>query len=197
MKDITRLEMEILLTIVKSPEIEYNANNISKSIEITPMGALKILKRLENENVIKSKKVGKAVIYRINTQNNYAISYISLVLSRETIYASPTVRRWIQELKKIKNADIMILYGSLLKNIEPNDIDVLFVTNKNKFKKLQKEIEEINRINIKKIHPLYQTFEDIIDNIKKRHKPLLDAIKGIIVYGQEKFIGVYNESRKE
>lgn len=197
MKDITKLEMEILLTIVKSPEIEYNANNISKSIEITPMGALKILKRLENENVIKSKKVGKAVIYRINTQNNYAISYISLVLSRETIYTSPKVRRWIQELKKIKNADIMILYGSLLKNIEPNDIDVLFVTNKDKFKKLQREIEEINRINIKKIHPLYQTFEDITDNIKKRHKPLLDAIKGIIVYGQEKFIGVYNESRKE
>lgn len=197
MKDITKLEMEILLTIIKSPELDYNANNISNVIEITPMGALKILKRLETEEVIKSKKVGKAVIYRINTQNNYAISYISLVLSRETIYASPKVKRWIQELKKIKNADIMILYGSVLKNIEPNDIDVLFVTNKDKFRRLQREIEEINRINIKKIHPLYQTFEDIIDNIKKRHKPLLDAIKGIIVHGQEKFIEVYNESRKE
>ncbi len=196
MEDITKKEMEILRVIVKSPEADYNANSLSKEIKITSMGALKILKKLEKENILKSRKIGKATIYKIDT-NDYARHYIELILSREGLYVNPKVKRWIQELKKIKNADIIILYGSLLKNIEPNDIDVLFVTNKNKFQKLQREIEEINKINIKKIHPLYQTFEDITDNIKKRHKPLLDAIKGIVIHGQEKFIEVYNESRKE
>ena len=161
------------------------------------MGALKILKKLEKENILKPKKIGKATIYSINIKDNYARRYVELILSREELYANPKVKRWIQELKKIKNAELIILYGSVLKNQEPNDIDTLFIVNKNKFQKLQKEIEETNKINIKKIHPLYQTFEDIIDNLKKKHKPLLNAIKGIVISGQEKFIEVYNESRKE
>ena len=44
---------------------------------------------------------------------------------------------------------------------------------------------------------MYQTYGDIIKNIKKRDKPLLNAIKGIVVLGQEKFMEIYNESRKE
>ena len=60
MNDITNNEIQILLKIVKSPEIDYNANSIAKEIKITSMGALKILKRLEKENILKSKKIGKA-----------------------------------------------------------------------------------------------------------------------------------------
>ena len=197
MEDITKKEMEILLIIVKSPEVDYNAHSITKEVNITSMGALKILKKLEKENILTPKKIGKATIYSINIKDNYARRYLEVILSREELYANPKVKRWIQELKKIKNAELIILYGSVLKNQEPNDIDALFIVNKNKFQKLQKEIEEINKINIKKIHALYQTFEDLIDNIKNKHKPLLNAIKGIVISGQEKFIEVYNESRKE
>lgn len=197
MKDITKNEINIILKLIKSPEIDYNANNLAKVVGITSMGALKILKKLEKESILKSKKIGKAVIYRINTNNLYANHYLSLILSRETIYADPRVKRWIEELKKIKNADIIILFGSVLENPNPNDIDVLFVTDQKHFSKLKEEIKLINEINIKKIHPMYQTFNDIIDNIKKRDKPLLNAIKGIIILGEEKFIEVYNESRKE
>jgi len=53
------------------------------------MGALKILKRLENESILKSKKIGKAVIYRINIGNSYAKRYIELILSRESLHANP------------------------------------------------------------------------------------------------------------
>jgi len=58
-------------------------------IGITAMGALKILKRLENESILKSKKIGKAVIYRINIGNSYAKRYIELILSRESLHANP------------------------------------------------------------------------------------------------------------
>ena len=44
---------------------------------------------------------------------------------------------------------------------------------------------------------MYQTYHDIIKNIKKLDKPLLNAIKGIIVIGEENFLEIYNESRKE
>ena len=89
------------------------------------------------------------------------------------------------------------MFGSILSKENPNDIDVLLITDQKRFAKLQQEIKEINEINIKKIHPMYQTYEDIIKNIKKKDKPILNAIKGIIIRGEEKFLNIYNESRKE
>ena len=197
MKEITQAEMKIALKIVKSPELDYNANNISKVAGITSMGALKILKRLENESILKSKKVGKTVIYRINTDSSYACQYIRLILSRESLHANSLVKRWIEELKKIKSADLIVLFGSVLDKLNPNDIDVLLITDQKRFSKLQKEIKELNEINVKKIHPMYQTYSDIVNNIKKRDKPILNAIKGIVLRGEEKFLDIYNESRKE
>ena len=47
---------------------------------------------------------------------------------------------------------------------EEEDIDVLLVTDKKKFAKLKKEIENINIINIKKLHPIYQTKKDLEKN---------------------------------
>lgn len=197
MKEITKAEMNAVLILIKSPEVIYNANSLSKVIGITPMGALKILKRLESENIVKSKKIGKATTYKVNVEDHYARKYLSLILIREAQYANPQVKRWIQEVKKIKNSDVIILFGSVLEKTNPNDIDFLLVTDQKRFPKLQKEIKELNEINIKKIHPMYQTYNDIIKNIKKRDKPILNAIKGIIVLGEEKFLDIYNESRKE
>lgn len=197
MYEITKAEMSIILNIIKSPEIDYNGNNIAKVVGITPTGALKILKRLEKELVLKSKKIGKAVIYKINTEDSYARNHVALILAREKLYVQPRVKVWINELKKIKNAGIIILFGSILRKEDPKDIDVVFVTDKKRFKRLQEEVEERNKINIKRIHPLYQGFEDIVINIRKRDKPLLSAIKGIIVTGEEKFMEVYDGSCKE
>lgn len=197
MKEITLAEMNVVLTLVKSPEIIYNANSISKAVGITSMGALKILKRLEQELIVKSKKIGNAVTYRINVENSYARKYVSLILVREAQYANPQIKRWINEAKKLQNADVIIIFGSVLGKPNPNDIDILLITVQKRFSKLQKEIKELNELNIKKIHPLYQTCGDIIKNIKKGDKPILNAIKGIIVFGEEKFLKIYHESRKE
>lgn len=197
MDDITKAEMSVVLTLVKSPEVLYNANNLSKVVGITPMGCLKILKRLEQDSIVKVRIIGNAKIYKINTEESYTKKYVSLVLAREAKKALSHVRRWLYELKKIKHADIIVLFGSVLRKENPQDIDVLLVTDKKRFSKLQEEIKIINSTNIKKIHPMYQTKRDIIQNIKRRDKPLLSAIKGIIVSGEEKFIEVSHESSKE
>ncbi|MDP3640489.1 MAG: hypothetical protein Q8R53_04810 [Nanoarchaeota archaeon] len=197
MKEITKAEMDIVLLLVKSPEVIYNANNLSKVVGLTPMGTLKILKRLEQDAIVKSKRIGNAIIYRIDSEELYARKYVSFILAREAHSASPQIKIWITEVKKIKNAEIIVLFGSILKKQNPNDIDLLLITDKKRFARLQNEIEELNELNIKKIHPFYQTEEDMIKNIKKRDKPLLNAIKSIIVRGEEKFLDIYNESRKE
>jgi len=186
--NITDNEIKLVLRIFKNPEVEYNANNIAKHIGISSMGALKIAKRLQKENILIPKKFGKAIFYKLNN-NDYTKQYIKFLLKRELESSIPYVKRWINEVKKIKSADSAILFGSVIKkNKEAKDIDVLLITNKKRFSKLKKEIEEINLINTKRLHPIYQTKEDIIKNIKKEDKILLNAIKGIVVFGEDLII---------
>ena len=189
MKEITNKEMLFVLAIVKSPEIEFNANSISKVIGVSSMGALKIAKRLEQERILNSKKLGKAVFYNINKDNDYAVQYVKLIFKREAEQSHAYIKVWICEIKKIKNVSGAILFGSVLKkHKDANDIDVVLITDKNKFNKLKQEVEEINVISIKRLHPVYQTKEDFINNIKKRDRVMLNAVKGIVVFGEDLII---------
>lgn len=190
MKDITTNEMLFVLSIFKSPEKEYNASNMAQHLGISPMGALKIAKRLERESILKSKQIGKARIYRINMKNDFAKEYIKFLLKREAERAPAYAKVWINELRKIKNADTAILFGSVLRKREVNDVDALLVTNQKRFSKLKKEVEDINLINIKRLHPMYQSKKDIKANIKKEDKALLNAIKGIVAFGEDKLINL-------
>ena len=184
MKNGKNNEMHLLLSILKSPEINYNASSLARSLNISPMGALKIARRLENEGILLSKKIGKANIYRINTRNDYAKHYIKLLLKKEVQDASPHVKRWIRELEKLENSLGVILFGSILrKEKEANDIDALIIVDKEGFEKVKKEVHSLNAINEKKIHALYQTKEDFKNNIKEENKVVLNALKGIVIRG--------------
>ena len=189
MKSITSNEINFVLQILKNPKQDYNANSISKELGISSMGALKIAKKLEKENILISRKLGKAIFYNINYKSEYTNHYLSFIFKKQVEQSSPYIKRWIYEIKKIKNSDISILFGSVLsKHDKANDIDVLFVTSQKNFSGLKQEIENINRINDKKIHPIYQSEKDLIESIKKEDKVILNAIKGIVVFGEDIFL---------
>lgn len=189
MKDITENEMNFILTILKNPEHELNSRNISKIINITPMGSLKIAKKLEKQGIISSKLIGKAIIYKLNLDKNYVKQYVKFLLQREAEYSSAYIKRWIAELKKIKKTGIIVLFGSILKKgDEAKDVDTLIVVEKANLNNVEKEIKEINLLNKKKIHPVFQTKEDLKRNIKFLDKVILNSIKGIVVSGEEDFI---------
>lgn len=185
MRDITNNEMMLVLGIFKSPKTQYNANSLAQLLGITRMGALKIARKLEQERIISSQKLGQARFYRISMDNGYARQYISFLLKMEAEQAHPYLKVWISEIRKIKSADAAMLFGSVLRKYkDARDIDVMLITDQKRFKKLKKEIEEIDEINTKKMHPMYQTKEDFARNIKNGDKPLLDAVKGICVFGE-------------
>ena len=189
--DITEKEIQFLLLLFKNPEREHNARTIAKEINMSAMGALKIARRLEKEHLLTSKQLGKAIFYKLTLSNEYTKQYLCFLLKREAETAHPYIKRWITEIKKIKSADAAFLFGSILtKHKEANDIDVLLITDNKKFPLLKKEIEAINLLNDKKIHPIYQTEKDFISNIKKEDKIVLNALKGIIIFGEEIIISV-------
>ena len=192
--DITEKEMQFMLLLFKNPEKEYNAHTIAKEIHMSAMGALKIAKRLEKEHILTAKQLGKAIFYKLTLNNEYTKQYLTFLLKREAEIAHPYIKRWVTEIRKIKSADAALLFGSILtKQKEANDIDVLLITDNKKFPLLKKEIEAINLLTDKKIHPIYQTENDFISNIKKEDKIVLNALKGIIVFGEEIIIDVMKQ----
>ena len=192
--DITEKEMQFILLLFKSPEKEYNAHSVAPTLNVSSMGALKIAKRLEKEHILTSKRLGKAIFYKLDLSNEYSKQYIAFLLKREAQHAHPYVKRWVTEIQKIKRASVALLFGSILqKHKEANDIDILLVTDDTQFPKLRKEIEAINFLNNKKIHPIYQTEMDFINNIKKEDKIVLNALKGIVVFGEGKIIEVMKQ----
>jgi len=191
MTGITANEMRFVLTILKSPEKPYNANSISRVLNISPMGAFKIAKNLEKEGVLILKELGKAKFYELNLGSDYTCQYLIFLLKREVKQSTADIRRWAHELSSIKSAEAAILFGSVLtKHHLARDTDVLLIVEKNKFGRLKKEIDRINFVSKQKLHPLYQTAEDLKMNIKKNDAVILNAVKGIVVFGEPKFISI-------
>ena len=190
----TMNESKVVLRIVKDIEQEYNANNISKVIKISSMGALKILKKLEKDNILVSRKLANISFYNINFENSYAFDYVEFLLKDEAEHSSSYIRRWVSEIRRIKEAEISVIFGSVLRiGDKAKDIDVLFVVKKENFDKLRNEIEKLNQLNDKKIHPIYQTEEDFRKNLIKKDLIILESIKGIVVFGYKIFLEILKE----
>ena len=81
----------------------------------------------------------------------------------------------------------------MTKEDSANDIDVLFILKQNNFNALKRKIEKLNEINEKNIHPIYQTFNDLKQNIIKEDKVILNAIKGLVAFGEDNFISLIKE----
>lgn len=191
MNEITLNEMNIVLAILKHPRTQWNASMLGREIGITPMGALKILKRLKDQQTLITESVAQSNVYKL-AKSDYLTSYLIFLLKHE----ARDYQRWIKELEDIA-AKAIILFGSTLTKSNPNDIDLLILTNQAQFERIKEEIAKINSINTKKLHPVYQNYEDLVNNLKKKDPVIESAFKGVTLKGEESIIKVYYESRKE
>src|SRR3989344_5894972 len=112
MVSLTKKESEIVLKLFKDFSKNYNANSISKEINISSRGALKILKHLEKEHFVTSKKLGKAVFYKLSLYDLYVRKIVELLLIEES---RNKAQRWIEEFKEIFDySEVIIIFGSII-----------------------------------------------------------------------------------
>jgi DNA-binding Lrp family transcriptional regulator len=191
MNDMTANEMNIALKVFKEFTSNYNANNLAKAAGLTAMGALKILNRLEQQKVISYQHIGKAKIAHINYTSAYAKQYISFLLRREAEESTPEIKRWITEIRTLEEtAEIGILFGSVLTRPSFNDVDVLLTIRQSAVADLSKKVAGLNSINVKRIHAIKQSRADLKENLMKKDKILLQAIRGIVAFGYEDLVEV-------
>jgi predicted nucleotidyltransferase len=196
MKTLTEKENEALLLIFKDFTTDYNANSLSKVLNITPRGALKVLKNLQSENLLIGKKMGKAVFYKANLEDNYTQSIIQSLLIKQSM---ENANRWIDEFKKLYPAThIVIIYGSALRNYkEAKDIDILVIRSENNYKSIMKLIEDRGEILPKPIHPIMMLPEELEKNLNNKNPAMVNAIReGCVLHGQAKLIEVIKNVTK-
>ncbi len=187
MTTLTKKERETLLILFKDYNTFYNANSISKVLNISHVGAQKILKRLLQENLVISKTVGKSIIYKLNFNNDYVPHLISFLLADE----ANNFKRWKEELKELFKKDrIIMLFGSAIKDYaHARDVDMMIVLEKKDLNEVNEFLMKKEEILPKKLHAIKLNYQDLADNLKKRDKSFLDIIKNaIIFYGQDKYV---------
>ncbi len=186
MTTLTKKEREILLTLLKDFTSFYNANSISKILNISHVGAQKIFKRLLHENLVISKTIGKSITYKLNFNEAYVSQLIAFLLADE----ANNFKRWKEEFKELFKKDrIIMLFGSAIKDYaHARDIDIMVVLENKNIKEVNEILKKKEEILPKKLHAIKLSHRDLLDNLKKKDKAMVDIVKNaIVLYGQEKY----------
>jgi len=181
---------KIVLFLLKNiDELGYNINQISKLNCISVGSAFKILKELEKNKILLKKEINNASHYKLNLNNHETVKLCELLILGEKRNLKGYAKVYADEILKFEQADFIILFGSILKGNDFNDVDVLFVTNQ--VKKVNDFCLEISKVRTKPVVPLILKKDDLIKEIRQKKESILDIIKkGIILKGESVFMEV-------
>ncbi|MBN2142098.1 hypothetical protein JW711_02090 [Candidatus Woesearchaeota archaeon] len=181
---------KIVLFLLKNiDELGYNINQISKLNIISVGSAFKILKELEKNNILLKKEINNASHYKLNLNNYETVKLCELLILGEKRNLKSYARVYADDIMKFEQADIIMLFGSILKGNDFNDVDVLFVTNQ--VNKVNDFCLEISKVRTKPAVPFILKKDDLIKEIRQKKESILDIIKkGVILKGESVFIEV-------
>jgi hypothetical protein len=183
---------EILKILLKDLTKKNTVSSLSEEIKIARPGTWKALKRLESKKLIKLEPIGKGKTSTYEITLNWSNPLLEKTLSFLLTEDSLKQDKWRYNFKDIENnVDFLILFGSILHSPkEANDIDILSLVSKNKnFIKIDKIITNIQATQDKQIHAINLSKQELMRELKNKNKAYLEALKkGVILFGQEKFI---------
>ncbi|MEK6800376.1 MAG: winged helix-turn-helix transcriptional regulator [Nanoarchaeota archaeon] len=183
---------EIMKILLKDFTKRNTISSLSEEIGIERPGVWKVLKRLESKRLINLDPIGKGKtsVYEVtlNWKNSLVEKTLAIILEEDALEQE----RWRDNFKNLEKRTLfVILFGSILHSPkEANDIDILVVVKTNNdFKAVEKIVSEVQQTQIKKIHVIDLTKEELKSELKKKNKAYLEALKkGAILFGQENFI---------
>ena len=186
MFSLTINESKVIDLLIRNWSERISMNEVAKRLKLSPMGAYKILKKLEKQKILFFEQIGQSKYYKINLKEQVSRKTAEFVLSQHDL--NPFAKVCSEDFKKLNSsAECTILFGSTVtKGIDANDIDIFCVVKKQKYKLLRNNVQELQKNISKHIQLVVQTFEDMVRNFKKKDPVLLDIIKkGVFLSGQE------------
>lgn len=180
---------KVLLFLTKNiNQFGFNINQIAKLNKISVGNAFNILKQLKKDNLVIETKINNAIHYKINF-NRESLLLIEFLLINEKKDLHNYIKIYVNEIIKFDDASIILLFGSILKNKNFNDVDVMFISNNTK--KISSFCLHLSKLRTKPIVPLILKKEDLIKEIKNKNETILNIIKNsVIIKGEYDFLEV-------
>ena len=119
---------KLMRFLLRNPE-KYNINQIAKAVKISVGSSFKILKDLEKNSIVLAETIGNGGYYGLNLDNPEAVKLCEILLLEEKRQLAGYAKVYAESIKEFNKAELIVLFGSVLKKKEFNDVDVLFVTN--------------------------------------------------------------------
>ncbi len=170
----------------------------AKAAGLLCSGVYKMLKKLEQEGVVKPQKIGNAIFYGLNFSSDFAIKKAELSLFEEI--KQPYARAQAKDLERLRPFVLAtMLFGSALeKGEEANDIDVLVVFEKKNYAAFRNALEKLQAIKAKRVNPVMQTPQDLVNNLKKFDQVILEILRtGKVLWGHSIIVNAVREAVKQ
>lgn len=197
---IVKTEDRILKKLLKESYTDWTITELSLELGMSRVGIWKALQRLEKQSLVKFIPRGKGKTSVANIVLDWKMPVLQKRLSLLLAEEAQNYPRWLNDFQELQNhTDMIILHGSILKTPETaNDIDIIqVIPSKKSFIDAENLTMKIQKTLSKKIHPEYLTRKELNKEIKS-NDIFRDAIKkGIILFGQDEFVGLMKDVQNE
>jgi len=181
------MEQRILQVLLKDFRASHTVTSLADEMKVSRVGMWKILKRMQTAKLLTLSKSGKGktsmYMIRLNWDNPIVEKKLALGMAED----AQKHRRWIANFTQLEaKVDFLLLFGSILHSPQDaKDIDIIMVS----AKETEKDVQSIQKTQIRKIHAIQFTSDELKQELEKPNKAIVDAVKkGTVLFGQEKFI---------
>lgn len=162
MISISDNDSAIIDFLIKNYSKRYTIREIALNLKISPAGAHKSLKKLEEGNIVKSEKLGTGLFYEVNFENRAAKHLACFVISQGKEHS-------LGELKEFVKAIIV-------------NKKVLVVSDTHDHAKIKTDASKL--FGDKSI--VIMSEEEFMENIRRAEKEIVEILStGSVVYGEE------------
>ncbi|MDD4877795.1 MAG: winged helix-turn-helix transcriptional regulator [Candidatus Nanoarchaeia archaeon] len=172
----------------------FNINSIARNIGISVGSAFKILKELEKSGMASVERLGNACFYSLNLANEEAAKRCELLLLEEKRDLTGHAKIYAEDIQKFENAELIVMFGSVLRKKDFNDVDILFVTDK--AREASSFCLEISKVRAKPVVPMLLKKTDAVRELRERKEVMQTIIReGIVLRGEQVFIEIIKNGR--
>ena len=177
-------EVEVIKCLLENKDKELSINQVSKILKKDYKTIHNIVNRLVKLSIILIQPFGKAHKL-ILTKKLHPLIFEAEYQRNQELFENKDLKIIAEDLSKIPQQFIAILFGSYAKNTQAkhSDIDLLIITEE------ESKIDIALRIYPFKIHPTYITYKEFIHMLKSREFTVVSEAtkKNYIFIGIEDF----------
>jgi len=185
---------KMIMQLLRHPQKPgHNINQLAKELRISVGSSFKVLKELEKHEMVLLTRLSNASYYRLNLSNPQTEDICTFLLIEEKKGLKGYAKIYSDELQAYNKAEMIVLFGSVLKTKDFNDVDALFITTG--AKGVSKFCLEISQVRSKPVIPLVMRKEELISEIKEGKEAIMDVVKkGIVLHGESVFVEVMRDA---